>query len=356
MIIKFIRQEFLVFEGDGLPSQICEACLQKVNSCFSFKLTCERSDARLRQSLGLVQSAPRDGSHEGVAVETEFTASIKEERDEEDDSLYNFLPQELSDGSAKAVLEDFACGDYFLRGDSPGPCRPDSPLNLSVAAKSRNSSGASPPVAVKQEASSVKMEADTSVAGEPPSSGTPAPRVPLLEYEGLLGKLVETMYAPGKSVLMEKCANAPAPLQQCGLGVMGSLLLYQTLAGGLGGRPFRCHLCGKAFRKKSGLSDHVRAHLNRKAYKCRYCWKSYAQRAGLRSHERLHEGTQAFVCRVCQKAFTQRSHLVEHLRIHTGERPYACRACDRTFAKSWNLKCHEKSHCLLQTQALNTCC
>jgi hypothetical protein len=38
-----------MFAGDGLPSQVCERCVHRVNESFNFKLQCEGSDATLRQ-------------------------------------------------------------------------------------------------------------------------------------------------------------------------------------------------------------------------------------------------------------------------------------------------------------------
>lgn len=33
---------------DGLPTQVCQQCVQKVISSYEFKLMCERSDTKLR--------------------------------------------------------------------------------------------------------------------------------------------------------------------------------------------------------------------------------------------------------------------------------------------------------------------
>jgi hypothetical protein len=42
---------FQVFEGDGLPSQICQQCTEELENHYRFKQKCENSDARLRQYL-----------------------------------------------------------------------------------------------------------------------------------------------------------------------------------------------------------------------------------------------------------------------------------------------------------------
>lgn len=42
---------FQVFEGDGLPSQICQQCIEELENHYRFKQKCENSDARLRHYL-----------------------------------------------------------------------------------------------------------------------------------------------------------------------------------------------------------------------------------------------------------------------------------------------------------------
>jgi hypothetical protein len=37
-----------VSAGDGLPAQVCQQCVELVNTCYNFKLQCEKSDMTLR--------------------------------------------------------------------------------------------------------------------------------------------------------------------------------------------------------------------------------------------------------------------------------------------------------------------
>nr|CAD7460870.1 unnamed protein product [Timema tahoe] len=45
-----------VFKDDGLPPQVCERCLEKVNASYDFRLQCESSDSILRQQLVLLST------------------------------------------------------------------------------------------------------------------------------------------------------------------------------------------------------------------------------------------------------------------------------------------------------------
>jgi len=47
---------FQVFEGDGLPSQICQQCIEELENHYRFKQKCENSDARLRHYLKNVKT------------------------------------------------------------------------------------------------------------------------------------------------------------------------------------------------------------------------------------------------------------------------------------------------------------
>ncbi|XP_068193151.1 zinc finger protein 79-like [Antennarius striatus] len=107
-------------------------------------------------------------------------------------------------------------------------------------------------------------------------------------------------------------------------------------------RVHRCHRCGEAFGKASGL--HLHLEQKRKPYACEWCCKSFAQSADLRRHLRTHTGERPHRCTFCSKSFSQRGNLRRHLRIHTGERPYSCPYCCRTFSDGDTMKKHKRTH------------
>ena len=56
------------------------------------------------------------------------------------------------------------------------------------------------------------------------------------------------------------------------------------------------------------------------------------------------KGDKPFKCHVCARAFSRSDHLTTHVRTHTGEKPFSCDICNRRFARSDERKRHVKVH------------
>ena len=59
----------------------------------------------------------------------------------------------------------------------------------------------------------------------------------------------------------------------------------------------------------------------------------------------MHQGIRPHKCHLCDKAYSKKSHLTVHLQTHEGKkRPYPCDMCDKSFSDSHNLKRHKMRH------------
>ena len=58
-----------IYEGDGLPTLICQQCCHEVDRSYKFKMKCETSDATLKQ---YTRKSPVNSEDEVVAQVTQY--------------------------------------------------------------------------------------------------------------------------------------------------------------------------------------------------------------------------------------------------------------------------------------------
>lgn len=97
-----------------------------------------------------------------------------------------------------------------------------------------------------------------------------------------------------------------------------------------------CSVCGKTYKKRCHLIDHMATHSTDKDHACPTCGKKFNY-PGLRAHITIHN--KVHVCQTCGREFTKRTLMVEHIERHSAEDDLECPHCDFKFVPC-DLKAH----------------
>uniref|UniRef100_A0A667XIX1 PR domain zinc finger protein 10 n=1 Tax=Myripristis murdjan TaxID=586833 RepID=A0A667XIX1_9TELE len=106
-------------------------------------------------------------------------------------------------------------------------------------------------------------------------------------------------------------------------------------------RPFKCTHCGKAFRDKDKLDQHLRVHgRDAYAFSCHICSKSFLSDSALEDHLVLHTEHRSYSCLLCPETFERLDLLKDHVGVHAVEGCFTCPSCKKTFTDFIQLKKH----------------
>lgn len=106
--------------------------------------------------------------------------------------------------------------------------------------------------------------------------------------------------------------------------------------------PLECSLCGKRYKEKHSLKNHLEMHSDDEKYPCKVCSKRFRTKERLLVHNQLHQGRR-FFCKCGFKARCQKS-LLKHKVMKHGERKFGCNFCRKSFASRRNLEAHVRIH------------
>jgi Zinc finger, C2H2 type len=108
-----------------------------------------------------------------------------------------------------------------------------------------------------------------------------------------------------------------------------------------------CKFCEQWFSSKHVLDTHIkRIHLQTE-FRCYRCGKKFREKVILKEHlekHKIHKEMKSS-CVVCKKSFMSSFHLAVHTRTkHSKTRDFKCEICERSFLLKTNLQCHMRVH------------
>uniref|UniRef100_A0AAR2KL15 PR domain zinc finger protein 10 n=1 Tax=Pygocentrus nattereri TaxID=42514 RepID=A0AAR2KL15_PYGNA len=109
-------------------------------------------------------------------------------------------------------------------------------------------------------------------------------------------------------------------------------------------RPFKCSQCGKAFREKDKLDQHMRYHgRDGCRHACHHCNKGFLSSAALEDHLQLHSDQRTYSCLFCTESYDRLDLLKEHVGVHLVNGCFSCPSCKKTFTDFIQVKKHVRS-------------
>ncbi|XP_041661853.1 zinc finger protein 658B-like [Cheilinus undulatus] len=90
-----------------------------------------------------------------------------------------------------------------------------------------------------------------------------------------------------------------------------------------------------------GLRKTKRRQNDKKSHSCFECGKTFKTKWRLKQHLRIHSGEKPFSCPECGKNFSQKGNLAPHMARHKGEKRYSCSTCHQDFFWHLQLKRHK---------------
>jgi len=107
---------------------------------------------------------------------------------------------------------------------------------------------------------------------------------------------------------------------------------------------FTCTHCEKQFSSKIGLQLHTSIHTQEKPFICEYCGKCFRNRQSLKNHLYTHDqGEKMFECRDCGKKFGTRGGYESHCASHS-EASCLCDLCGKRMKHTRSLRVHRLTH------------
>uniref|UniRef100_A0A3Q1HWS2 PR domain zinc finger protein 10 n=1 Tax=Anabas testudineus TaxID=64144 RepID=A0A3Q1HWS2_ANATE len=118
---------------------------------------------------------------------------------------------------------------------------------------------------------------------------------------------------------------------------------------------FSCHICSKSFMSDSALEDHILVHTENRSYSCLLCSEAFERLDLLKDHVGVHAVDGFFTCPSCKKTFTDFIQMKKHIRCFHSEKIFQCSDCDKAFCRPDKLRLHKLRHSDRKDFLCSTC-
>ncbi|PSN46644.1 hypothetical protein C0J52_07080 [Blattella germanica] len=368
-----------VYEGDGLPAQLCKQCLEDLNYCYQFKQKCELSDSRLRQYLKNSTTIPQQSINLPQTPDvSQDSGSLLSQTEQIINNITDLETQKRLEMNASASGIDQNVNYNMAEQNQENVTLPE-PSELKInhltsqlttlkkeKANAGNSVTETPRINIHVEEHSEFHDPVRVPEEQQPQNTQSGTVTDITTLQPMVQHFEQKQeQPPGLPFMCSKCPKRFAKRidlrrhesvhdQQRGFEcpICEKWFPNKTSFGRherthTGERPFSCEQCGKRFSQGAILARHIMTHTGVKPFKCEVCNKGFTQREGLRGHMRIHTKEQPEIqlheCPLCEKSFCHPSGLSRHLIIHTGK-TFNCAICPKVFTDSSSLRRHMKRH------------
>ncbi|KAJ8256639.1 hypothetical protein COCON_G00187910 [Conger conger] len=152
----------------------------------------------------------------------------------------------------------------------------------------------------------------------------------------------------------------PFKCSQCGKAFrekdkLDQHLRYHGRGRGGGGCPLSCQVCSKGFLSSAALEEHLQLHADQRTYGCLFCPESFDRLDLLKEHVGVHLVDGCFSCPSCNKSFSDFIQVKKHVRSFHSEKIFQCRECDKAFCRPDKLRLHMLRHSDRKDFLCSTC-